>query len=199
VVIGQAKIPVLDLAGNYEIFSDYITKGISPYFEEYGLELLKILVENISLPPEVEEAIDKRGSRAIQGNLNEYLQYETANSLSKSGNSASSMIGAEMGLIIGQQMAQSMANNMNSQQTHQQQQSSMPPPPPHQSKWYIAKNGETKGPYSENDLKNLISSGEVDESTYVWKEGFENWKKAKEAIPNLFNSTPPPPPPPPPM
>jgi len=196
--MGQSKIPVLDLAANYEIFGEYITKGIAPYFEEYGLELLKILVENISLPPEVEEALDKRSSRAIQGNLDDYLKYEAANSLSKGG-SAGEMAGMGMGFGLGQQMAQSMANSMNqAQQQTQSQSAPTPPPPPKQEQWFVAENGQTKGPFTESNLKEMVAKGEIDEKTYLWKEGFDGWKSAKDAIPNLFGSMPPPPPPPPP-
>lgn len=199
VVLGQAKIPVLDLAANYELFGEYITKGIAPYFEEYGLELLKILVENISLPPEVEEALDKRSSRAIQGNLDDYLKYEAANSLSRGG-SASEMAGMGMGFSLGQQMAQTMANSMNQpQQNTQTYSSATPPPPPKQEQWFVAQNGQTKGPFSVEEVKNMIKNGEIKKETYVWKEGFDGWKLAKDALANYFGATPPPPPPPPPM
>jgi membrane protease subunit (stomatin/prohibitin family) len=196
VVIGQSKIPVLDLAANYEIFGEYITKGISPYFEEYGLDLLKILVENISLPPEVEEALDKRSSRAIQGNLDDYLKYEAANSLSKGG-SAGDMAGMGMGFSLGQQMAQSMANSMNQSQQQTQTSTPTPPPPPPQEQWFIAENGQTKGPFSVNDVKNMIKNGTIKQETFVWKEGFDGWKEAKDALAQYFGAMPPPPPPPP--
>jgi membrane protease subunit (stomatin/prohibitin family) len=203
VVMGQSRIPVLDLAANYEVFGEYITKGISPYFEGYGLDLLKILVENISLPPEVEEAMDKRSSRAIQGNLDEYLKYEAANSLSREG-STSEMAGMGVGFGLGQQMAQAMANSMsqphqNQQQVYNQTQQAPTPPPPPQEQWYIAQSGQTKGPYSQSEVKNLISNGTIKKETFVWKEGFDGWKEAGEAMANLFGSMPPPPPPPPSM
>jgi membrane protease subunit (stomatin/prohibitin family) len=54
-----------DLAGNYEDLSDYLTTRIAPEFIEYGLEITKLLVENISLPPAVEEALDKRPSMGV--------------------------------------------------------------------------------------------------------------------------------------
>ena len=74
-VLGKSTTPVLDLAGNYEMFGDFITEKISPYFTEYGIELTKMLIENISLPPEVEKAMDNRSSRAIAGNLDDHLKY----------------------------------------------------------------------------------------------------------------------------
>ena len=59
-VLGAAKIPVLDLAGNYDQMSDFICSKIAPEFANYGLELTKLLVENISLPKAVEEALGNR-------------------------------------------------------------------------------------------------------------------------------------------
>ncbi|HMS52431.1 MAG TPA: SPFH domain-containing protein, partial [Chitinophagales bacterium] len=52
--VGESKIPVLDLASNYDDLSKFMEQKICPEFEVYGLELTKLLVENISLPPEVE-------------------------------------------------------------------------------------------------------------------------------------------------
>jgi membrane protease subunit (stomatin/prohibitin family) len=64
-IIGESGIPILDLAANYDELGNYITQMISPEFSAYGLEVLQLLVENISLPPEVEAAMDKRTSMGI--------------------------------------------------------------------------------------------------------------------------------------
>jgi hypothetical protein len=57
--VGTSGIPVLDLAASYEKLGDFITAKIGPEVGGYGLELLQLLVENVSLPPEVEQALDK--------------------------------------------------------------------------------------------------------------------------------------------
>lgn len=59
-IVGAANIPVLDLAGNYDQLGQFVTQKIAPEFQSYGLKLTSILVENISLPEEVEKALDKR-------------------------------------------------------------------------------------------------------------------------------------------
>jgi membrane protease subunit (stomatin/prohibitin family) len=194
VVLGQDDTPVLDLAANYERFSDYITEGIAPYFEEYGLELTKILVENISLPPEVEKALDTRSSRAISGNLDEHLKYQAAQSLEKGG-SMGEMAGMGMGMAMGQQMAQAMAAGMGSGGSPAVS-GSTPPPPPPASQWFVAENGQSRGPFSEAQLRQMASRGELRRESYLWREGFDGWKSAGEALPELFGSTPPPSPPP---
>ncbi len=63
--IAESKIPALDLAANYDELSKFISGKINPEFNELGVEITKFLVENISLPPEVEAALDKRSSMGI--------------------------------------------------------------------------------------------------------------------------------------
>ena len=77
-VVAASNIPVLDMAANYEQFGQYVTQRIAPEFKGYGIQLTSIAVENISLPDEVEAALDKRTSMGMVGNLDQYLQYQTA-------------------------------------------------------------------------------------------------------------------------
>ncbi len=105
-VVAQSDIPVLDMAGNYDQLGEYVTQKIAPEFDAYGVELTKILVENISLPNEVEEALDKRTSMGMVGSLDKYLQFQAAESLGKGeGNS-----GMDMGM--GFAMANKMADTL---------------------------------------------------------------------------------------
>jgi membrane protease subunit (stomatin/prohibitin family) len=67
--VAQSKIAILDLAANYNEMGVLISDTIQSDFTEIGLNLTKILVENISLPPEVEQVLDKRSSMGIVGNL----------------------------------------------------------------------------------------------------------------------------------
>src|SRR6185369_12445465 len=80
-VLGSSGIPILDLAANYEALSEFVTKRIGPEFEAYGLDLNKLLVENVSLPSEVEQALDKRTSMGIVGNLRDYAAFEAASAM----------------------------------------------------------------------------------------------------------------------
>ncbi|MEZ5447609.1 MAG: SPFH domain-containing protein [Thiolinea sp.] len=93
-IIAQSGIPVLDMAGNYDQLGEYVTQKIAPEFNSYGLKLMQVLIENISLPNEVEEALDKRTSMGMIGNLDRYLQYQAAESLGKSGGNS----GMDMGM-----------------------------------------------------------------------------------------------------
>jgi membrane protease subunit (stomatin/prohibitin family) len=115
--LADLKVPVLDLAANYKALSSTIEAQVDPHFAEYGLDLTKFLIENISVPPEVEAAMDKRSSMGVVGNLQDYATFQAANSMDQPGGSAAGQM-AQMGigLAMGQQLAQGMAQNQAAQQ-----------------------------------------------------------------------------------
>jgi len=83
--MASSKVPVLDMATRYDELGSALLPLINPYLaERYGIELTGFVVENVSLPPAVEEAIDKRSSMAAIGNLNDYVKYNMANSIGNS-------------------------------------------------------------------------------------------------------------------
>ena len=124
--IGSSGIPVLDLAGNYDQLSDFVTQRISPEFAAYGIELTKLLVENVSLPPAVEEALDKRTSMGVLGDLNRYTQFQTAEAIGDAANNPG-MAGSTMGMGVGMMMATQMGQ---AAQNAQQPQYQQPQPSP---------------------------------------------------------------------
>ncbi len=77
--------------------------------EKYGLEMTTFLVENVSVPPEVEQAIDKRSSMAAVGNLNDYVKFQMAQGLGQPGGGGG-IGGAGAELAMGMAMAQQMMN-----------------------------------------------------------------------------------------
>jgi membrane protease subunit (stomatin/prohibitin family) len=195
-VIGESKIPVLDLAANYDELSKFINERITPEFDEYGLALTKFLVENISLPPEVEQMLDKRSSMGILGNLNQYAQFQAANAMEQAAkNPGGSNAGLEMGM--GFAMAQKMGeafNNQNQQNQNQQNQKQSPPPIPGASSYFIAVDGQQQGPFTMNQIRELIAQGKCSRDSLVWKEGLTDWVKAGDTadIKGLFGAAPPP-------
>jgi membrane protease subunit (stomatin/prohibitin family) len=198
--IVESKIPVLDLAMSYDELSEFTKNKIQHEFTELGLELTKFLIANISVPPEVQDAIDKRSSMGIVGDLNKYTQFQTANAMEAAANNpAGGGAAAGMGMGMGFGMANQMMGAMNQGggQNQQTQQSSAPPPVPGAVKFFAVINGQQAGPYDTEALKQLISSGQFLKETLVWKEGMANWTKAVEIteIAVLFSATPPPLPP----
>ena len=106
--MASAKIPVLDLASRYGELGAALLPLLNPVLtQKYGLELGSFIIENVSLPPEVEQAIDKRSSMAAIGNLNDYVKLQMAEGLAKGGGGPG---GAAAELAMGFGMAQQMMN-----------------------------------------------------------------------------------------
>lgn len=200
--IGEAKIPVLDMASNYNEFSGKISGVIVEEYREYGLDMTKFLVSNISLPPNVEEALDKRSSMGIIGNMSQYTQFQAANAMEAAatnpgGGAASEGMGMGMGFAMAGQMMNSM--NPNNHQQQQQVQGGAPPPMPQAASFFTAVNGTQAGPFDINVLSQMVQNGTFSKETLVWKQGMANWMPAGQVpeLLNVFGPTPPPMPPPP--
>ena len=106
--LAQSKIPALDVAARYGELGEALRPLINPAIgAKYGLEMTTFIVENVSVPPEVEQAIDKRSSMAAVGNLNDYVKFQMAQGLEKGGGGPGGMA-AEMavGMAMAQQMIQ---------------------------------------------------------------------------------------------
>lgn len=195
--LGESKIPVLDLAANYDELGKFMEDKIGSEFGEYGLELVKLLVENISLPPAVEEALDKRSSMGILGNLNQYTQFQAANAMEAAaenpGGTAAGGIGMGMGFAMANQMGQSMGN----QQQNQGAPAGGPPPVPPSLQFFVAVNGQQTGPFDLSVLSQKAGSGELTRETLVWKNGMAAWTAAGsvEELKSIFGQVPPPLPP----
>src|SRR5580658_8381795 len=116
--LAAAKVPVLDVASRYQELGAALLPLINPQVtSKYGIEISSFIVENVSLPPEVEAAIDKRSSMAAVGNLNDYVKFQMAESMTKGGGEAGAMAGTAAGLGAGLAMGQQMMAAMNTPQT----------------------------------------------------------------------------------
>src|SRR6476661_9255544 len=106
--LAASKVPVLDVATRYSELGEALMPVLNPILVgKYGLEMTSFVVENVSVPPEVEAAIDKRSSMAAVGNLNDYVKYQMAQGLEKGGTGVGGL-GAE--LAVGASIAQQMLN-----------------------------------------------------------------------------------------
>jgi len=200
--MASAGIPVLDMAANYDELGEKLSDRVGDDMEGYGIQLRTLLVENISLPQAVEEALDKRTSMGVIGNLDQYTKYQTAEAIGDMaenpgpGGMAAGGMGAGMGFAMANQIGQSMSQP--GQQGQQggggQQGQAGPPPIPESPKFYAAIDGKQAGPFDEAALKQQIESGAVTKETLVWRQGMDDWKKASEvdAVSKHFGATPPP-------
>ena len=108
--LAQSKIPALDVAARYGELGQALLPLINPQTTaKYGLEVTSFVVENVSVPPEVEQAIDKRSSMAAVGNLNDYVKFQMAQGLEK-GDGGGGAGGMAAQMAVGMAMAQQMMN-----------------------------------------------------------------------------------------
>src|SRR4029079_12112540 len=87
--LAKANVPVLDVARRYSELGESLLPLINPIMAaKYGLEITSFIVENVSVPPEVEQAIDKRSSMSAVGNLNDYVKFQMAQGMATGGSPA---------------------------------------------------------------------------------------------------------------
>jgi membrane protease subunit (stomatin/prohibitin family) len=192
--LGESRIPALDLAANYDELGRFMEEKMASEFGEYGLELVKLLIENISLPPAVEEALDKRSSMGFLGDLNQYSRFQAAASMEAAaenpGGTASGGIGMGMGFAMANQMGQVLGGA----QSPQAPPAGGPPPIPPAVSYFIAVEGRQTGPFDLDLLRQKAESGELTRDTMIWKAGMEGWAAAGTVgeLSSLFGQIPPP-------
>jgi len=199
--IAEANIPALDMASKYDDLSAVAVAKLGPEFARYGLELSRFYIENISLPEEVEAAIDQRTKLGVLGDrLGQYTQLQTAEAIPVAAANPGGFAGAGAGLGAGLAIGGAMGNSMG--QAFGSGNAAPPPPPPgagspsSSPRWSLAIDGKTYGPYSDDALRQLVQSGQVVPSTQAWRPGVAGWAPLTD-FNELGLSTPPPPPPPP--
>jgi membrane protease subunit (stomatin/prohibitin family) len=202
--IASANIAALDLAANYDEISKSAINTIGPEFASYGLELSKFYVENISLPEEVEAALDQRSKLGILGDrMGQYTQMQAADAIHIAAANPGGLAGAGVGLGAGVAMGQAMSGAFSAGQPSAAPpppSSAAPPPPPaaaNAARWSVAIDGKTYGPYTDDALRGMVASGQVSADTQAWRPGCAGWAPVS-SFAELGGSTMPPPPPPPP-
>ncbi len=209
-VLGSARIPMLDLAGQYEKVSRLALERITPELAKMGVSLTQFFVENISLPPEVEAALDKRSKMALIGNLDQYAKYQTAEAIGEAARNPGGLAGVGAGLgagvAVGQQMGQALGSAMgaagtvipgNTNPPPAAAGPTVPPPLPGALAFHVALAGQAAGPFDLNQLATMAHNGQLTRGTLVWRAGMANWMPA-ESVPELqalFAPVPPPLPP----
>lgn len=186
--IAESHIPALDLASQYNELSEVASKVLQPEFAGYGLELSRFFIENISLPEEVEAAIDQRTKLGVLGDkMQQYTQLQTADAIKAAASNPSGIAGAGAGLGAGFAIGGAMGQAMN-----------VPPPAPGAAaRWSIAIDGKTFGPYTDDALKAMVKSGQIPPTANAWRPGASGWAPLSSYTDLDLGMAPPPPPPPP--
>lgn len=205
--LAESGIAVLDMAAHYDELGSKLDDRVRQDLTNYGLELRTLLVENISLPPAVEEALDRRTSMGVIGDMGTYTQYQAATAIGDAaknpdgGGLAAGGLGAGLGLAMANQMGQALNQPTQGGQQGGQHGSAAapagPPPLPQGPLYFAAIGGQQAGPFNTAQLKDQISAGKVSRETLVWAEGMADWMPAAAVAPvaQLFSATPPPLPP----
>jgi len=201
--LAASGIPVLDMAANTGDLGRLVAAEIAPKVAEYGLGVPELYIENISLPPAVEEALDKRTSMGMVGDLGRFTQFSAAEAMSKAALAQNSAMGAGIGAGLGMAMAQTMApagpwGQMPAAAAAPAAAApTPPPPPPSEHVWHIAEAGQTSGPFSKAALGRMATDGRLTRQTHVWTAGQDGWMHAGDVaeLAQLFTVMPPPPPP----
>jgi membrane protease subunit (stomatin/prohibitin family) len=185
--LGELKIPALDLAAQYNEIGDGVRTKMSGYFADLGFELTSFIVENISLPDEVNAAMDKRASVGALGGMGNYTQLQAADAMKAAAENpggAGNMMGVLMGAQLGANVGQAVQQGFNAP----------PPPPPAAVTFYVAVNGQQAGPYDLNTLKTQALGGTFTRTTMVWKQGMAAWQEAATVpeLASVFAAVPPP-------
>ena len=195
-VLARSGIPVLDMAANVADLGKIIANAIAPKIGEYGVSIPEFYIENISLPEEVEKAMDKRTSIGVAGDLNKYMQFNAAEAMGQPDSGMGAMVGAGMAAGMGMRMGQNMGPWGAGPAAAPPPPPSAPPAPPAAPAakvWHLAENGATSGPFGDADLAKLAAEGRFLRSTMVWTAGQDGWKMAAETdLARLLDAVPPP-------
>jgi membrane protease subunit (stomatin/prohibitin family) len=200
-IIAESKISALDLASSYRELSTLAQKELAPSFASYGLELSRFNIDNVSLPEEVEAAIDQRTKLGVFGDkMSQYAQMQTAESIKIAAANPGGLAGAGAGIGAGMAIGQAMAGSMNTPPAPAGATAPPPPPGPQANvpRWSLAIDGKTYGPYTDDALKAMMQGGQVASSTQAWRPGAAGWAPLDtyaELGAGSGNAMPPPPPP----
>ena len=187
-------ININEIGVSYKELSKAAAKDLQAVYDEYGVELLNFNIENIGFDENdkgyqtVMEGIAEQAKLSKLGvSYAQQRQFDIAQTAA--GNEgAGNFMGVGMGLGMGNAVGQMLGNTMQAMQ-----------PAPQLSSYYVAKNGQTTGPFALDVIQGMISQGEVTANTYVCKLGAQSWVFAADdaELSRLFARMAPPPPPPP--
>jgi membrane protease subunit (stomatin/prohibitin family) len=192
-VVGKSEIALLDMASCYAELSEQVRRTVVERVDdEYGLEIPQLVIVNISVPAEVEQALDARSSMGVLGNLGAYQAYQLGASMpTAAANPAGGLAGAGVGVGMGMAMAQRFDANAGGGPAPV-----APPPVPGAVAWHVVENGHATGPLTTAQLGVAVGAGRVGPDTLVWTAGMPDWQPARQvpALAGLLGGTPPPPP-----
>jgi len=200
-LVASAEIPLADLATQYRSLSEQLRQMVLERVDdEYGLDITQMVLVNISLPAEVEKALDTRSSMEMVGDMARFQAFQLGQALPAlaANEGAGGMAGAGMGVGLGMAVASgvpSMVGRGNGPLAPAPMGGAPTPPPvPAPPSWHIVENGVAVGPFAAPQLVELASAGRLRPDTFVWMAGMTDWMPAGQLpqLAALFGPSPPP-------
>lgn len=212
--LGSSGVPLLDLAARQDGIGRQLAEALTLELSSTGIAIPRFYIENISVPPEIEAAIDTRSRMTITGNLDDYAKLQAADAIpiaAANPGTGGEALGLGVGMALGQRIVQSTAAGTAAAQTPaapvapapppaQPAGPGVPPPLPTAPRWFLAVGGQQQGPYDESALAGQVAAGNLNRTTLVWRNGQAAWQPADqipELAPLLADVPPPLPPLPP--
>jgi membrane protease subunit (stomatin/prohibitin family) len=180
-LVASAGVSVVDLTRHYAELSERLRTAVAARIDdEYGLAVPQLYIVNVSVPEEVEQAIDARASLGMVGDVDLYRQYQLAKSTPvAAANPAGGLAAAGVGLGMGMAYAGQ----------------SVPPVPAGGGRvWHVVSGGKTHGPWTGAQLQQAVTRGEVSRDSLLWTAGMTTWTAARQ-VPEVTGLFPPPAPP----
>lgn len=180
-LVANSDLSVVDLAANYRELSEKLRKMVLERVDdEYGLDIPQLWIVNVSVPEEVEKALDSRSSMRVLEDLAAYQAYQIGSSLpAAAANPAGGLAGAGLGAGLGMAVAGRMLPGVVPGALPQ-----APPPPPPPPAWHLVQNGQATGPFTMDQLRSFAETGALRADTLVWTAGMAGWAAASQ-VPQL--------------
>lgn len=197
-LVASAEIPLVDLATSYGELSEQLRQMVVERVDdEYGLDIPAMVIVNISLPAEVEKALDTRTSMDMVGDMARFQAFQLGNAMPAlaANEGAGGMAGAGMGVGLGMAVASGVPAMVGrGQGPMSPSPSPAPPQAPPPPSWHVAENGAAAGPFAAPQLAEMISQGRIQPFTLVWMAGMADWMPASQVpqLAGMFGQTPPP-------
>ena len=187
-LIASKQIALTDIATNYLALSEELrARVLAQIDDEYGLDVPQLYIVNVSVPDQVEQALDARSSMEIVGDVDRYQRYQVgAATPVAAANPSGGVAGAGVGLGMGMAYASAAVPRPASVV--------IPPTPQADAVWYVATAGRSSGPLTVDQVRQAAARGEVTAQSHAWTAGMSVWVPIT-SVPDLARLLVPPPPP----
>ena len=186
--LATSGVAVLDLAAHQNEISTRLAGIISEDLNLIGLQMPRFIIENVSLPPEVESTMDKRTSMGVLGDLDRFTKFQAATAITQAAQNPGGIAGAGVGIGVGATLGAQLAQALQPVATAPAQDSrnagpadpsapAGPPPLPVSTQWYLGEGGKQVGPLTPSEIQARVTAGTGTPDTLVWRAGMETWAR----------------------